>query len=154
MTENEIQYFEAFISHIGTAGRFQFLAEFLEGQDIPGLDNVRIPASRGYFGKHKYYSFSVSARHLLKIAFVNHQALNHPDGEPAYQRMLSKKRIANIGRFIQKGGFFPTNVLLNFTDNCRFDLAENKDSADAHIKFGWLYLPRKYKSSLDHRWTA
>ena len=84
ITENEIQYFEAFVTHIGTAGRYQFLAEFLEGQEIPNLQNVRVPAVRGRFGAHTYYSFVVSARHLLKIAFVNHQALNHPDGRPAY----------------------------------------------------------------------
>lgn len=147
ITENEIQYFEAFVSHIGTAGRYQFLAEFLEGQEIPNLQNVRIPAVKGRFGAHTYYSFVVSARHLLKIAFVNHQALNHPDGRPAYQRMINKKRIADIGAFIQNGGYFPTNILVNFTEACRFDLLSNKDNADPNIKFGWLYLPSSYKSA-------
>jgi DNA sulfur modification protein DndB len=147
ITENEVQYFEAFVSHIGTAGRYQFLAEFLEGQEIPNLQNVRVPAVKGRFGAHTYYSFVVSARHLLKIAFVNHQALNHPDGRPAYQRMINKKRIGEIGSFIQNGGYFPTNVLLNFTQNCRFDLLPNKDNADQNIKFGWLYLPSSYKSA-------
>jgi DNA sulfur modification protein DndB len=147
ITENELQYFEAFVSHIGTAGRYQFLAEFLEGQEIPHLENVRIPAVRGRFGAHTYYTFVISARHLLKIAFVNHQALNHPDGRPAYQRMINKKRISDIGAFIQRGGYFPTNILVNFTDSCRFDLLSNKDNADPNIKFGLLYLPSKFKSA-------
>jgi len=147
VTENEIQYFESFVSHIGTAGRYQFLAEFLEGQEIPNLQNVRVPAVKGRFGAHTYYNFVVSARHLLKIAFVNHQALNHPDGRPAYQRMINKKRIGDIGAFIQNGGYFPTNILLNFTEQCRFDLLSNKDNADQNIKFGWLYLPSSYKSA-------
>lgn len=147
ITENELQYFEAFVSHIGTAGRYQFLAEFLEGQEIPNLQNVRVPAVRGRFGAHTYYSFVVSARHLLKIAFVNHQALNHPDGRPAYQRMINKKRIGDIGAFIHNGGYFPTNILLNFTKSCRFDFLPNKENADQNIKFGWLYLPSSYKSA-------
>jgi DGQHR domain-containing protein len=147
VSENELQYFEAFVSHIGTAGRYQFLAEFLEGQEIPNLQNVRVPAVKGRFGAHTYYNFVVSARHLLKIAFVNHHALNHPDGRPAYQRMINKKRIADIGQFIQRGGYFPTNILINFTDACRFDLLSNKDNADQNIKFGWLYLPSRYKSA-------
>src|SRR5579862_1147009 len=147
ITENELQYFEAFVSHIGTAGRYQFLAEFLEGQEIPNLQNVRVPAVKGRFGAHTYYSFVVNARHLLKIAFVNHQALNHPDGRPAYQRMINKKRISDIGAFIQNGGYFPTNILLNFAETCRFDLLPNKDNADQNIKFGWLYLPSSYKSA-------
>ncbi len=147
VTENEIQYFEAFVAHIGSAGRYQFLAEFLENQEIPGLANVKVPASRGYFGKHRYYSFAVTARHLLKIAFINHQALNNPEGKPAYQRMINKKRIVDIGAFIQRGGFFPTNILLNFVDSSRFDLMDNKDNKNIDNKFGWLYLPNKYKSA-------
>lgn len=87
VTENEMQYFDSFVRHMGPAGRFQFLAEFLEGQDIPGLSDLKVPATRGTLGKHKFYSFLTTPRHLLKIAFVNHLALNHPDGRPAYQRI-------------------------------------------------------------------
>jgi len=132
---------------MGSAGRFQFLAEFLEGQDIPGLSNLKVPATRGSLGKNKFYSFVTTPRHLLKIAFVNHLALNHPDGRPAYQRMITPSRIKEIGGFLKKGGFFPTNLLVNFTEKCRFDLLPNKDNADPNTKFGWLYLPNKYKSA-------
>jgi len=147
ITENELQYFEAFVSHIGAAGRYQFLAEFLEGQQIPELAGKKVPAVRGSFGKHTFYSFAVTARHLLKISFVNHQALNHPEGRPAYQRMINKGRIKQIGQFISSGGFFPTNLLLNFTDKVRFDLLPNADTTDRSLKFGWLYLPDRYKSA-------
>lgn len=132
---------------MGPAGRFQFLAEFLQGQDIPGLSDVKVPATRGTLGRHTFYSFVTTPRHLLKIAFVNHLALNHPDGRPAYQRMIAPSRIKEIGGFIKKGGFFPTNLLINFTQKCRFDLISNKDNSDPNIKFGWLYLPNKYKSA-------
>lgn len=147
VTENEMQYFDSFIRHLGPAGRFQFLAEFLEDQDIPGLSDVKVPATRGALGKNKFYSFLTTPRHLLKIGFVNHLALNHPDGRPAYQRMIAPSRIKEIGEFIKKGGFFPTNLLINFTEKCRFDLLPNKENADPNTKFGWLYLPRKYKSA-------
>jgi DNA sulfur modification protein DndB len=148
ITENELQYFEAFISHIGKAGRYQFLAEFLEGQEIPHLTNVKVPAVKGFFGKLTFYSFVITPKHLLKIAFVNHQALNHPDGRPAYQRMINRNRIKTIGKFIEEGGFFPTNILLNFVDKCRFDLLPNNESSQkVELKFGWLYLPNRYKSA-------
>jgi DNA sulfur modification protein DndB len=146
ITENEYQYFDSFIRYMGPAGRFQFLAEYFEKQDIPGLDDVRIPATQGVFGKNKFYSFVTTPRRLLKIAFVNHQALNHPDGRPAYQRMISAPRIKEIQKFIEKGGYFPTNILVNFTDVCRFDLLP-KDNTDPVTRFGWLYLPRQYKSA-------
>lgn len=147
VTENELQYFDAFARHMGAAGRFQFLAEFLEGQEIPELAGIRVPATKGKLGDHVFYSFVTTPRHLLKIAFVNHQALNHPAGRPTYQRMISPSRIKEIGEFIRKGGYFPTNLLINFTEKCRFDLLPNKENAVATIKFGWLELPNKYKSA-------
>lgn len=147
VTENEMQYFDSFIRHMGPAGRFQFLAEYLRGQDIPSMEGIKVPATRGNLGKHRFYSFISTPRQLLKIAFVNHLALNHPDGRPAYQRMIASSRIKEIGEFIRKGGFFPTNLLLNFVEKCRFDLVSNKENADPNIKFGWLYLPNKYRSA-------
>lgn len=147
ITENEMQYFDAFIKHMGPAGRYQFLAEFLEKQDIPNLSNIKVAAIRGKLGGRPFYSFITTPRHLLKIAFVNHQALNHPDGRPAYQRMIAPSRIREIEGFIKSGGYFPTNILINFTEKCRFDLLPNKDNVDTNIKFGTLYLPNKYKSA-------
>jgi len=147
VTENELQYFDAFARHMGAAGRFQFLAEFLDGQEIPELAGIKVPATKGKLGDHIFYSFVTTPRHLLKIAFVNHQALNHPAGRPTYQRMISSSRIREIGEFIRKGGYFPTNLLINFTEKCRFDLLSNKENAVAAVKFGWLNLPNKYKSA-------
>jgi DNA sulfur modification protein DndB len=147
VTENELQYFDAFARHMGPAGRFQFLSEFLEGQEIPELAGIKVPATRGILGNQVFYSFVTTPRHLLKIAFVNHQALNHPAGRPTYQRMISPARIREIGEFIRKGGYFPTNLLVNFTQKCRFDLLPNKENSHIDVKFGWLYLPNKYKSA-------
>lgn len=147
VTENEFQYFETFVKHMGPAGRYQILGEFLKGQKVQGLADIKLPAIRGKVGGETFYSFVVSPKHLLKIAFINHQALNHPDGKPAYQRMVSSKRIKEIGTFIESGGFFPTNILVNFTDVPRFDLISNKDNSDPNLKFGWITLPAKYRSA-------
>jgi len=147
ITENEIQYFETFMRHMGPAGRYQVIGEFLKGQKVPGLSNVKLPAIRGKIGGETFYSFVSTPRDLLKIAFINHQALNHPDGRPAYQRMISSSRIKEIGEFIEKGGFFPTNILINFSDSPQFDLISNKENTDPGIKFGWVTLPSKYRSA-------
>ena len=147
ITENELQYFEIFVKHMGPAGKYQILGEFLKGQKIPGLADVKVPAIRGKLGGEVFYSFVTTPRNLLKIAFINHQALNHPDGRPAYQRMISSSRIKEIGRFIEKGGFFPTNILVNFSDAPRFDMISNAENTDSNIKFGWITLPSKYRSA-------
>lgn len=33
VTENELNYFEMFVKHMGPAGRYQMLSEFLKGHD-------------------------------------------------------------------------------------------------------------------------
>lgn len=147
ITENELQYFQAFVKHMGPAGKYQILGEFLKGQKIPGLANIKLPAIRGKIGGELFYSFVATPRSLLKISFVNHQALNHPDGRPAYQRMITAPRIKRIGEFIKKGGFFPTNILVNFSDSPRFDPISNRENTDPNIKFGWITLPSKYRSA-------
>jgi DGQHR domain-containing protein len=146
LTENEVNYYDSYIRHMGPAGRYQVLAELLHGQKIPELYGVKVPAVKGRVGGFTYYSFVTTPRVLLKISFVNHLALNHPDGRPAYQRMVTKNRLKNIAKFIDDGGYFPTNLLVNFTQKCRFDPLSNKGSA-AEGKYGWLYLPQKYKSA-------
>ncbi len=147
ITENELQYFETFIKHLGPGGRYQILAQFLGGQKIPSLSDITLPAIRGKIGGNVFYSFVTTPRHLLKIAFINHQALQYPDGRPAYQRMISASRIKEIGKFIQAGGFFPTNILVNFTNSPRFDLISNEQNTDPGVKFGWLTLPSLYRSA-------
>ena len=147
ITENELQYFETFIKHMGPAGKYQILGEFLKGQKVPGLSNIKLPAIRGKVGGQVFYSFVATPRNLLKIAFINHQALNHPDGRPAYQRMIMSSRIKKIGKFIERGGFFPTNILINFSDTPRFDLISSQANTDPNIKFGWITLPSKYRSA-------
>ncbi len=147
VTENELQYYETFIKHMGPAGRYQILGEFLRGQKVPGLSNKRIPAIRGSLGGDTFFAFVTTPRNLLKISFVNHQALNHPDGRPAYQRMVSSSRIKEIGQFIRQGGYFPTNILINFSEEPHWDFLSNKDNKDPSIKFGWLTLPHRYRSA-------
>lgn len=147
ITENELQYFQAFIKHMGPAGKYQVLSEFLQGQKVEGLQHVKLPAIRGRVAGETYYSFVTTPRALLKIAYVNHQALDNPLGRPAYQRMVSSNRIREIGKFIEAGGFFPTNILVNFTQKPRFDLISNEENVDKNIKFGWITFPSIYRSA-------
>jgi DGQHR domain-containing protein len=146
ITENELQYFQTYLNHMGPAGRYQVLGEFLRGQKVSNLPANKVPAIRGKLGGQTFYTFVTTPKDLLKVAFVNHQALNHPDGTPAYQRMISSTRIREIGQFIKDGGYFPTNLLVNFMDKPRFELLSNEENTDPNIKFGWLTLPSRYRS--------
>jgi DGQHR domain-containing protein len=132
---------------MGSAGKYQILSEFLKNQKIPGITDVKIPGIKGKIGDEVFYSFVTTPRDLLKISFVNHQAFNHPDGKPAYQRMISSSRIKEIGKFIKAGGYFPTNILVNFINSPKFSPLSNKENTDSNIKFGWIELPKKYRSA-------
>jgi DNA sulfur modification protein DndB len=145
VTERELRYYAQIAEHLGKAARYQFLAEFLKDQDIPGLQNIRVSAVRGKLGGHKFYSFVSRPRDILKISFVNHRSLNDPEGVPTYQRLVNRTRIREIGKFIKVGGFFPTNILINFTRNVRFDKIAKDENTD--LTFGTLYLPEKYRSA-------
>lgn len=145
VVERELRYYLQIAEYLGNAARYQFLAEFLKDQEIPELKGKTVPAIRGKIGGRKFYCFVTRPRDLLKISFVNHRSLNDPDGAPTYQRIVSKSRLHDIGKFIKNGGFFPTNLLLNFTQAVRFDQSSRDEAAD--ISFGTLYLPDKYRSA-------
>jgi DGQHR domain-containing protein len=145
VTERELRYFSQLANHLGPAARYQFLAEFLEGQKIPALADRKIPAIRGKLGGKSFYCFVTTPGRLLKIAFVNHRSLNDPGGVPSYQRLVGPARLRKIAKFIEGGGFFPTNLLVNFKKRARFEVVKRDDEAD--VTYGYLYLPDRYKSA-------
>jgi len=145
ITEREFRYFKRIVDHLGPAAKYQFLAEFFEGQSIPELKNIKVPAIRGKLGGKPFFCFVTTPMQLLKIAFVNHRALDDPQGIPTYQRLIQKARLKNIGNFLEEGGYFPTNFLINFNRNVRFDVSQKDD--ENGIRYGYLYLPDKYKSA-------
>jgi DGQHR domain-containing protein len=145
VTEQELPYFTQLADLLGRAARFQFLAEFLKDQPIPEMTGITVSATRSKLGGKYFYSFVTTPRQLLKIAFVNHRTLDDPEGFPTYQRLVQKNRLKAIGAYIMSGGFFPNNLLINFTKAPRFDIT-HKDSA-TEVHFGTLYLPNTYKSA-------
>ncbi|MFT3671564.1 DGQHR domain-containing protein [Aestuariivirga sp.] len=145
ITERELRYFAELAKHLGPAGRYQFLAHFLQDQKVPGLEDRRVPALRGKLGKNTFYTFVTTPERLLKIAFVNHRTLNDPKGMPTYQRLITKGRIKQIQNFLQGGGYFPTNIIVNFVAKPKFEIRLKEEEADVH--YGTLYLPEKYKSA-------
>ncbi|MEW8052988.1 MAG: DGQHR domain-containing protein [Candidatus Thiodiazotropha sp.] len=109
------------------------------------MENTRVPAVRGKLGGRTFYSFVSTPKQMLKIAFVNHRSLNDPAGAPSYQRLVSRTRLRQISRFLLGGGFFPTNLLVNFNSKRRFEPIAKDD--ETKVTFGHLYLPSRYRSA-------
>lgn len=145
ITEKELRYFLELAGHLGPAGKFQFLGHFLAGQKIPNLEGIKVPAIRGKLGGHTFYAFVATPDQLLKISFVNHRALNDPKSAPSYQRLISKTRLKKIQEFLNDGGFFPTNIILNLSKPPRFEIREKNELSG--VQFVNMYLPSSYQSA-------
>ena len=144
ITERELRYYLQIADHLRSASRFQFLAEFLKDQKIPELEGIKVPAIRGNLGGKRFFSFVSTPKQMLKISFVNHRSLNDPEGAPTYQRLVSRTRLRQISKFLYNGGFFPTNILVNFIRKARFEIVAKDD--ETNVVFGNLYLPNRYRS--------
>jgi DNA sulfur modification protein DndB len=143
--DRDLRYFEEVARNIGKAAKYQFLAEFLEGAKVKNLEDHQVPAIRAKIGGHQAYYFLIPPERLLPIAFVNHRSLRDASGNPAYQRLVKRARLNQIGAFLDGGGFFPNSILVNFKKRVRFDIKQSYE--DRQIAFGDLSLPDAYKTA-------
>jgi DNA sulfur modification protein DndB len=145
--EQDLQYFEALVHHLGSAARYQFLAEIFRGRQIAGLE-IRLPALQHRAGDYTWYTFSIKPSYLLKVAYVAHRAKGKAIDLDAYQRMISKSRLAKIAEYIGAGGMFPTNIVINFENpkHVRFDRGKQEGGDESGV-FGWLTFSPAYGSA-------
>ncbi len=142
--ERELRYFEEIAKNVGPAAKYQFLGEFLSNQKIPELANYSVPAIRTKLGGHWAYYFLAPPSRMLPISFVNHRGLRDIEGAPAYQRVLKRSRLKEIGSYLDGGGFFPNCILVNFRDDVRYE--KQSSFEDRQISFGNLFLPDRFKT--------
>ncbi len=146
ITDSEIDYYRALVQHLKHAARYQFLGHLFGGQKIDGL-NKQVLATRGRMGGHTFYTFLIRPEDLLKIAYVGHKASRNTDDLATYQRMLQPRRLKKIAQYINGGGRFPTNIVVNLKTSrrsgLRFDIKDNVDD----VALGTLYLPPNYASA-------
>lgn len=145
LDEADLEYYEQLVSQVGTAARFQFLADVLEGRSVPGLE-ITVPAIRSRIAGGVAYSFCVSPEYLLKIAFVSHRARGKASDIDAYQRLLRKNRLKSIRQYIAEGGFFPTNIVVNIAEPRWLTFDRGKQEIDSKNSiFGWLRIRPAYR---------
>lgn len=146
--ENAYNYVKNLIKSYKEAVIYQFYGLMFNGELINN-EKIKIPALKGYMGKHEYYMLSIEPSILLKIGFVLHRTkVNDSMSQPTYQRLLVPSRLKGIGKFIDNGGYFPNSIIINFdcSDkklNIDFQPA-GKTSSDSDSRFGTLILPNAY----------
>ena len=112
ITDGELDYYAALVQHLKQAARYQFLAHMFGGQKIEGLAK-KVVATRGKMGGETFYTFLIRPDELLKIAYVGHKASRDIENLRTYQRMLQSRRLKKIAEYINDGGKFPTNIVVN-----------------------------------------
>ena len=143
ITDEDLAYFRRLTDILKTAARYQFLGRYFKGEKVEGLRN-KVPATRGRVGKTTFYNFLISPHDLLRIAYISHMAKASNDDLETYQRMVKPARLKSIGSYIDDGGNFPTNIVINIKlDGLHFDVTESfGDTAT-----GILNLPGQYGSA-------
>jgi len=140
ITEDDLSYFNRLTDILKTAARYQFLGRYFEGEKVEGL-RLKVPATQGRVGKKTFYNFLISPHDLLRICYISHMAKSSNDDLESYQRMVKPSRLNAIGRYIDEGGTFPTNIVVNFKrENLPFDRKESFGDTST----GTLSLPGQY----------
>ncbi len=138
--EPEISYFSGLTKILGKSTKYQFFAYLFPNRRFSEKATT-VPAIRGRMGEMIVYSFLIQPEKLLKIAYV-HRRGRVGLAENAYQRMLKRSKLREIAEYINSGGFFANNIIVNFTHRPRF-LGKGRGPSTS----GRLRLPRTYASA-------
>jgi DNA sulfur modification protein DndB len=114
------------------------------GEKVEGL-RTKLPATKGRAGGIIFYNFLISPHDLLRIAYISHKSKTSNDGFDSYQRMVKPSRLIAIGHYIDGGGKFPTNIVLNFKLNTALQFDQKQNFGDTAT--GILTLPAQYGSA-------
>lgn len=146
LTDGELDYYVELVKHIKQAARYQFLGHMFGGQKIDGLAK-RVVATRGKMGGDTFYTFLIRPDELLKTAYIGHKASRDTENLETYQRMLQPHRLKKIAKYINDGGKFPTNIVVNLKTPKGTDLQFDSRETYGDEAWGTLHLPPNYASA-------
>lgn len=143
-----IDYYTELVKHLGSAAKYQLLGNLFANVEIKNMDD-RIPAIQGKMGGFTYYSFSIEPERLLKIGYVLHRNEANKSMMPTYQRLIKRKRLSEVQKFVNTGGYFPNSIIVSIDTNGRklqFDPSSDRVE-NCVSRLGILHLPKKYRSA-------
>ena len=146
ITDGELDYYAALVQYLKHAARYQFLGHMFGGQKIEGLAK-KVVATRGKMGGETFYTFLIRPDDLLKIAYVGHKASRDIENLETYQRMLQPRRLQKIADYINGGGKFPTNIVINLKTGKKTELQFDVMDKFGEGAMGTLHLPSNYASA-------
>ena len=145
LRDAEVDYYNRLSDHLKKGAKYQFLSHIFSNEEISGLHDIKVPATKGTMGGDKYYMFLIKPSELLKIAYISHKASRNIEDLATYQRMLNPKRLKSIAKYIDNGGQFPTNIVVNIKDSKGMLFQPGDTKGDS--PFGMLHLPPRYATA-------
>jgi len=144
LEDDGIEYFRKLVEHLGDAAKYQIYSIIFPKATTE--KTIRVAAIRGGHGKGKYYCFVIHPEQLLQVAYIHHRKSTPEELHGTYQRMLNKSRLRRIDRFIDNGGNFANNIIINFKEKPRFDRFSREKQVGEFV-FGHLTFPRRLASA-------
>lgn len=143
-SERELDYIERLTKQVGSIAKYQLYSVIFAGKKQGNL-KLTLPALKSKIGGHEFYSFLISAKQLLKYAYVHHRNLEGiVEASQAYQRMLRSAKLKGIEKFIDnEDGYFPNSVIVNFSRKLQWNLKESMDD----VAMGTVTLPEYFGSA-------
>ncbi|BBO80910.1 hypothetical protein DSCO28_14760 [Desulfosarcina ovata subsp. sediminis] len=145
LRDTEIEYYSKLTRLYKIAAKYQLLSHTFAKESISALEIV-VPATKGRMSGVDFYNFLIKPSDLLKISHISHKASRDIQDIETYQRMLQPKRLKEIAEYIDDGGQFPTNIVINIRtkNKLRFEKIDNLGESS----FGRLYLPNQYAAAM------
>ena len=143
ISDEELGYYSRLTQHLKQAARYQLLGHLLSGQKVTGLKR-QVVATRGKMGGETFYSFLIRPDELLKIAYIGHKASRDIDSLETYQRLLQPSRLKKIAEYINGGGKFPSNIVVNLKPQKKSSLRFELKQKFGDEALGVLHLPSTY----------
>lgn len=141
--EEDLDAYKMLADQLGHASKYQVYGMLFGEREASEVGEIKVPAMYGG-KKNKYYLFLIQPEKLFKIAYVHRREKSSPkDIRNAYQRMISKQRIEEIGKFIDNGNSFPNNIIINFNKKPIFEPSP-KIKEVSGISYGILKFPPYY----------
>lgn len=144
-TEEELAYYEALVASIGRYAKYEIIHDFgLETHEersskIVLAIRLRQPTNTS---NTQLFLFSACPDWLLKTCTIYRRALHHRD---AYQRMLNRKRLPKIRKFVtQADAILPTNLIVHLGDDVVIDELEPMKFKDGRGRSVTITRPRDY----------
>lgn len=144
LKDEDIDYYKKLTNIFRTAAKYQLLGHVFAEEKIHEMD-IKVPATKGKMGGQAFYNFLIKPLDLLKLSYIRHKVTRTIEYAETYQRQLNPKRLKSIANYIDNGGQFPTNIVINIST--KNQLGFDKKEIIGESSFGILHLPNHYASA-------